>query len=114
MAGLSYNPNLTRVHCLKFKNHYDAKQISIKLSFTQGTMTITILINYALIVITPDRRIKHLEPHVHKSTYYDSTETGQVMNKTLSRKECFIKFCEEHVWQLQKCIHFIKQILPHC
>lgn len=87
MAGLSYNPNLTRVHCLKFKNHYDAKQISVKLSFTQGTMTITIWINYALIVITPDRRIKHLEPHVHKSIYYDSTETGQVMNKTLSRKK---------------------------
>ena len=38
----------------------------------------------------------------------------RMLNKTLSRKECFIKFCEEHVWQLQKCIHFIKQILPHC
>ena len=54
-------------------------------------MTITILINYALLAITPDRTIKHLEPHVHKSTYYDSTETGQVINKTLSRTKMFYR-----------------------
>lgn len=42
---------------LNLKNLYDAKhRVSAKLSFTQGTMTITILINYALIAITQARK----------------------------------------------------------
>lgn len=71
-------------------------------------MTITILINYALLAITPDRRIKHLEPHVHKSTYYDSTETGQVINKTLSRTKMFYKILWGTCMEITKIYTFYK------